>query len=144
MSNFIRRVQVVVYEDLFQSFIRVIFNDPSVGLEGGKSFLIILLFFLVEMHTDGKPRVVMMCDVGVSKGGGVCGVFVRRGGGGLFFPTPLLLSIILSLFSKYTFSSYASRSTCRDTKRQPRLKRFFFKEGEGFLLFGKAISLSVQ
>lgn len=95
------------------------------------------------MHTDGKPRVVMMCDVGVSKGGGVW-CFCKERGGGLFFPTPLLLSIILSLFSKYTFSSYASRSTCRDTKRQPRLKRFFFKEGEGFLLFGKAISLSVQ
>jgi hypothetical protein len=40
------------------------------------------------MHTDGKPRVVMMCDVGVSKGGGVCGVFVRRGGEVYSFPPP--------------------------------------------------------
>jgi len=65
--------------------------------------------------------------------------FCKERGGGLFFPTPLLLSIILSLFRKYTFSSYASRSTCRDTKRQPRLKRFFLKKGRVFYYLGKRL-----
>jgi len=73
----------------------------------------------VEMHTDGKPRVVRVCDVGVSKG---CVFFLV---GGLKMKVLKTTKQTKKMHSSRCTLSYAPRSACRDTKRQPSAFLFF-------------------